>query len=129
MLTSYGVEELSVAAETLDAELCCWLCCDDEEVFVVFMAESSAALKRLCVMRTTAIVMTDKTMPAMPSPFPFFFPLLIPTMPTIPNMTPRMPRKNDPLLMIGRNEVAIPMMPRTSDVTAMADVGSAPCGC
>ena len=97
-----------------------------EEVLVeVVVAEevalSNAALYILCVPSTTTPDTTQITIAAIARPLPLFLPFEIPTMPTIPKIMPRIARKNEKLLMIGKNEVSSAMMPKTKPAIAIPD--------
>ena len=109
--------ELDVAADSLLAA---------EEVLVEVAAEEEAALSNaalyiLCVPSTTAPDTTQITMAAIARPLPLFLPFEMPTIPTIPKIRPRIARKNERLLMIGKNEVSSAMMPKTKPAIAIPD--------
>ena len=70
---------------------------------------------------TTTPDTTQITIAAIARPLPLFLPFKMPTMPTIPKIMPRIARKNEKLLMIGKNEVSSAMMPKTKPAMAIPD--------
>ena len=59
----------------------------------------------------------------MPKPLPLFFPFEMPTNPTMAKTMPRMAKRKERLLMIGRIEVTSATIPNTREATAMAERG------
>ena len=97
----------------------------EEALVEVVVAEDvalpNAALYILCVPSTTAPDTTQITMAAIARPLPLFLPFEIPTIPTIPKIKPSIARKNEKLLIIGKNEVSSAMMPKTKPAIAIPD--------
>ena len=88
-----------------------------------FIGGLDLALKALCITSTRMKAITDSTRPATPKPLPLFFPFEMPTNPTMAKTMPRMAKRKERLLMIGRIEVTSATIPNTREATAIAERG------
>ena len=98
--------------------------CGDTEV--PESASSIAELYMLCVASTTAKVMTFITTPAMDRPLPDFLPFTHAIVPMSARTKPIAASKAEKLLMMGRNDVARAIIPRTKPAIPSPDFDS--CG-
>lgn len=84
-------------------------------------ASSIAELYILCVASTTAKAMTFITTPAMDRPLPDLRPFTQATVPMRASTNPIAASKAEKLLMMGRNDVARAMIPRTKPAMPSPD--------